>query len=305
MKPDVSVIMVSYNTRELTLAALETLVANAGKVTLQVIVIDNASTDGSADAIAAKFPRFRLIRSESNLGFAEGNNIAARDASADHILLLNPDTETRDAAVERLLNFARQHPGAGITGGRTVYPDGSLNRASCLSKMTLWSLFCAAVGLTRLFPHSTLFNPEDMPEWDRDSVREVDVVVGCFLLLPRRLWLELGGFNPRYFMYGEDSDLCLRAAKLGYTPMITPDAEIMHLIGASSPTRADKLVKVLRGKATLIRDHWRGVPKVLGLALLWLWGATRRTAALVDPVPKRRELWRSVWSARTVWLAGY
>lgn len=303
-RADVTVIMVSYNTRELTLRAIETLLGCAGDVAMRVIVWDNCSQDGSADAIARRFPEVELLRSEENVGFAQANNLVAERADTEWLLLLNPDTETQDRAVERLLAFARQHPQAGITGGRTVYPDGSLNPSSCLNKMTLWSLFCSATGLTYAFNNTTLFNPEGIGGWRRDSVRQVDIVVGCLLLVRRDLWHELGGFRTRYFMYGEDADLCLRAGALGYRPMITPEAQIMHLAGASSPKRQDKLVRLMRAKATLIRDHWPPLLNGPGLALLWLWIASRRSASRLLARPSA-ETWRAVWDQRKEWLAGY
>src|SRR5204862_107439 len=227
-----------------------------GDVAMRVVVFDNASSDGSAAAVAAAFPEIETIAHPENIGFAAANNLVAETVTTPWLCLLNPDTETHPGAIANLLAFAKANPKAGIVGGRTVFPDGSLNQASCWQRITPWSLFTQTSGLARAFPRSTLFNPEAMGGWQRDSVREVDIVVGCFLLTSTELWRRLGGFNRRYFMYGEDADLCLRARALGYRPMITPDAEIMHLVGASTAKRADKTVAVMRAKATLVRDHW-------------------------------------------------
>lgn len=307
--PEVTVIMVSYNTRDLTVKAIETLFENAGNVSFRLVVWDNASHDGSADAIAARFPDVELIRSEDNVGFSRANNAIAETATTPWLLLLNPDTETHANAVENILAFGKAHPEAGITGGRTVFPDGSLNIASCWNTMSLWSLFCSAFGLAKVFVNSGFFNPEGIGGWKRDSVRHVDVVVGCFMLVPTALWRELGGFSPRYFMYGEEHDLCLRAAKLGYRPMITPDAQIMHLVGAASAKREDKVLRLMRSKATLIRDHWSGWRISAGIALLWLWIANRRIAsilkALISGKPQEKARWKVIWDQRRMWLKGY
>ncbi|WP_338467575.1 glycosyltransferase family 2 protein [Novosphingobium sp. ZN18A2] len=304
-RPELTVIMVNYNTRDLTLRAIETLLANAGDVAFRLVVWDNASHDGSADAIARRFPDIELIRSPENIGFARANNAVAASAGTEWLLLLNPDTETHPDAVKNLLTFARTHPEAGIVGGRTVFPDGSLNAASCWNRMTPWSLLCSAMGLSRLLPRSAIFNPEGIGGWPRDSVRHVDIVVGCFFLLKSDLWRALGGFNPGYFMYGEEADMCLRAARLGYRPMITPDAQIMHLVGASTAKREDKVVKVMKARSTLIRDHWSRRTAPLGLMLLWLWAANRRIAASIAPERPERIVWRAVWRRRDDWLAGY
>jgi len=306
---EVTVIMVSYNTRDLTLKAIETLLENAGDVSMKLVVWDNASADGSADAIAAQFPDIELIRSEENVGFAMANNVVAEKAETEWLLLLNPDTETYPNAVENLLAFAKANPQAGIVGGRTVFPDGSLNIASCWAKMTPWSLFCSATGLTNAFPRSGLFNPEAMGNWQRDTVREVDIVVGCFFLIRTELWRELGGFSPRYFMYGEEADMCLRAARLGYQPMITPDAQIMHLVGAATSKREDKLRRLLKAKVTLVRDHWSPVTAPIGVGLLLLGAGARRLASSVGSKAGagqgREETWKSVWENRKDWLEGY
>lgn len=306
-----TVIMVSYNTRELTLAALRTLFEETRNPHMKVVVLDNASEDGSADAIAAAFPQVELIRSDENVGFARANNIVAEQATSTWLLLLNPDTEVQNGAVDKLLAFAKAHPKGGIYGGRTVFRDGSLNIASCWNKITPWSAFCVAVGLSSAFPRSSIFHPETIGSWNRDSVREVDIVVGCLLMIRRALWNELGGFDLRYFMYGEEADLCLRAARLGYRPMITPDAQIMHLVGASTKAQANKLVYLAKARVTLIRDHWHRALVPFGLAMTWTWiGLRRLILAMVSKVTGGRlaakaAVWDKVWRARRDWMNGY
>lgn len=294
--PDLTVIVVSYNTRELTLRCLSSLFEATHSTNMHVVVFDNASRDGSVEAIQSLFPQVELIPSTENLGFAKANNIVAAQATTEWLLLLNPDTEVHDGAVDSLLAFSKSRPEAGITGGRTVFPDGSLNVASCWMRITPWSTFCMATGLTAAFRGSALFNPEGMGSWARDSVREVDIVVGCFLMIRRALWEELGGFDLKYFMYGEEADLCLRAKANGYRPAITPDAEIMHLVGAASEKAVAKTVLVAKARATLIRDHWPRWQVPFGLSMLWLWAALRRVASPV---------WSEVWNKRGDWLSGY
>jgi len=306
---ELSVVVVSFNTRDLTLKALETLFQNAGDVSMRVLVWDNASEDGSADAIAEQFPQVELVRSTENIGFAAANNRAAEMVDTEWLLLLNPDTETHKDAIKNLFDFAKANPKAGIVGGRTVFPDGSLNPASCWNRMTIWSLLCNATGLRRMFPETTVFNPEGIGSWKRDTVREVDIVVGCFLMVPTRLWRELGGFDTKYWMYGEESDLCMRAARLGYQPMITPDAQIMHLVGASTPKLSSKVVNLMRAKATLIHDHWGPITKPIGIGLLWIWVANHRIASLATRMMRgdndASSRWDLLWTERRDWMAGY
>ncbi|WP_375262440.1 glycosyltransferase family 2 protein [Palleronia sp.] len=308
-QPDVTVIVVSYNTRALTLACLRTL-HETTETPFHAIVVDNASRDGSAEAIATAFPKVELIALEGNIGFAAANNLAAERAQGGWLLLLNPDTECHAGAVDRLLAFSQAHPDAGITGGRTVFPDGSLNIASCWQRNTLWSTFCRASGLAAAFPRSDLLNPEAMGGWQRDSEREVDIVVGCFLMIRRSLWDRLGGFDRRYFMYGEEADLCLRARALGYRPRITPEAQIMHMIGAAADARVGKYVQSARARATLMADHWPAWQVPLGRALLWLWVGGRAAGfAFLSRIDARQRaraaLWSEMWSRRSEWLGGY
>lgn len=302
---ELTVIIVSYNTRDLTLKAVETLLANSPGLAMRVVVFDNDSRDGSAAAVAERFPHIEVVANPENLGFARANNLVAEGATTPWLCLLNPDTETYPNAISNLLAFAKAHPQAGIVGGRTVFPDGSLNVASCWRRITPWSLFTQTVGLNRVFPNSDLFNREAMGGWRRDTVREVDIVVGCLLLTSTELWRKLGGFDTRYFMYGEDADLCLRARALGYRPMITPDAQIMHLVGASTKKHADKVCAVMKAKATLLRRHWPGWLVPLGLAELWGWALARRVGAVLARSPGERARLTQPWSRRHDWLAGF
>lgn len=299
MTTQLSVIVISFNTREMTLACLESLYAETRKVRFRVIVVDNASDDGSADAIAGRFPHVELIRSDDNIGFAAANNLAAMRADSEFLLLLNPDTVVLDHAIDRLMEFARRTPDRGIWGGRTVFADGSLNPTSCWRRMTLWSLACRAVGLSTMFPGSSLCNPEGYGGWRRDSERDVDIVTGCFLLIRRELWERLQGFDPAFFMYGEEADLCLRARRLGARPGITPDATIVHYGGASERVRADKLVRLLAAKRRLIERQFGYSRRAVALALLAAWPASRSIASLGIP---RLSPWREVCVRRREWL---
>jgi GT2 family glycosyltransferase len=221
--------------------------------------------------------------------------------------LLNPDTVVLDGAIDHLMTFASLHPQAGIWGGRTLFGDGSLNLASCWSRQTLWSLFCQAVGFTSVFRRSTLFNPEGMGGWDRNGIRSVDIVSGCFLLIQYDLWLRLDGFRPEFFMYGEEADLCLRSRRFGARPIVSSAATIIHYGGASETVKADKLVRLLSAKMRLVEFHFPGNSKWLGRWLLSLWPLSRYWAhamlsSLVGPSSTRKSaVWREVVRRRNEW----
>jgi GT2 family glycosyltransferase len=309
--PVVSVLVISYNTRALTLACLRS-VAGATRLPHEVIVVDNDSRDGSAVAIAEEHPEVRLVARPDNLGFAGGNNLAAGLAAGEYLLLLNPDTVVLEGAIDRLVAFARARPEAGIWGGRTIFADGSLNPSSCWRRMTLWNVFCRTTGLTGIFPRSALLNAEAYGGWERDSERAVDIVQGCYLLIRRELWQSLGGFDPVFFMYGDDADLCLRARALGARPRMTPDSVIVHYGGASEPVRADKMVRLLTAKTELVTRHFPAWQRPLGRLLFRLWPLTRlaATGALATatnrPAPRAAyATWAEVWARRAVWARGY
>lgn len=304
LQPTVSVVIVTHRCRDDARECLLSLYRATTEIGLEVVVLDNASNDGTVEMIRSEFPGVRLIALEENIGFAAGVNRATEEARGEYLLLLNPDTVVHPGTVERIVAFARAHPEHGIYGGRTLDPDGRVNPGSCWARPTLWSLFCFATMLTTLFKGSRLFDPESLGPWQRDSVREVDIVTGCLLLSSRRVWDQLGGFDTRFFMYGEDADLGLRAAALGYRPAITPDAVITHEVGVSSNTRADKFVLVYQSKAELVRKHFGPVSRPLGLALLWLGVGVRALLARIRP-RGTGAVWPHVWRARRQWLAGY
>lgn len=301
-----AILIVSHNTRELTRACLRSVLEQPAGLKSQVIVVDNASADGSAAAVAAEFPEIRLLKLDRNLGFAAGNNLAARYARREWLLLLNPDTAVVDGAIDRLLAFVQAHPEDSIFGGRTVFADGSLNPTSCHGRPTPWSTFCIATGLARFFRHRPWANTEEIRGWNRDTVREVDAVTGCFLLIRRSLWEQLGGFDERFFMYGEETDLCLRARALGHKCLICPDATIIHHGGASEKVRSGKMVRLFTAKARLFARHWSPAAARFGVAMLDLWALTRlaafAAAGLLRPSFREQyQTWRDIWRQRTAW----
>lgn len=309
--PEISIVIISYNTREMTLACLASVYEQT-TTPIEVIVVDNASSDGSAEAIARDFPQAILIAETENHGFAPAHEIAVPLATAPWLLLLNPDTVVLDGALDKLLAFAKRTPEAGIWGGRTLYADGSLNPTSCWKHMTLWSLISRNLGFTSIFKSSTFFNPEAFGDWQRDTERDVDIVTGCLFLLRRDLWDKLDGFERAFAMYGEEVDLCLRARAFGVQPKITPDSTIIHYGGASDTVRADKMVRLLRAKMELIKRHFSPGTRGLGRLMLKLWPLSRKIALGVGGRLLRKPsaiekgaVWGEIWARRAEWQDGF
>jgi hypothetical protein len=302
MAPDISVVIVSYKVPELLRACLASLQREVVGPTYEIIVVENASGDSTAEMVRDEFPAVRLIALEQNIGFAAGSNLGARSASGEYVLLLNPDTELIGDTLAALLRYARAHPEAGLVGGRTLTPAGDLDPGSCWGAQSLWSLACFASGLSTAFRRSQLFNPESLPGWERDSAREVDVVTGCLCLARGTVWEQLDGFDEAFFMYGEDADLAARARKLGYHPAITPDAVIFHHVGASSLS-VDKREMNLRCRVALARKHWSPPRATTAVALLQAGTGLRALGAVLARRPA--STWPGVWRRRRSWRGGY
>lgn len=305
--PELSVIIVSYQTCALTLRAIKSALSQHGP-SLEVIVVDNASTDGTASAIAHTFPEVRLLAQAENLGFARANNLAALQARGRFLLLLNPDATALPGAFAEITGFARHWPDAMIWGGRVVRADGTINPRSCARRPTLWSVIAQAAGLSALWPGLPVFNAEAMPAWDRGEMRHVDIVVGCFLLIQRADWDRLGGFDPAYFMYGEDVDLCLRAARIGGRPAITPRAMILHDEGASQP-HGPREVQLLAARIRYLRQHLPRFHKAPAVGVIRLGALLRLTcyfilASLSERLPHLVRV-KHIWAMRGLWWNGY
>lgn len=309
MPPVVSVMLVNWNTREMTLDCLRTLFAEAGDIAMEVIVVDNGSADGSAEAIAAEFPQVILMAEHENHGFAHATNISVERARGEYILLLNTDTLVLARAVERLVAFAKSNPAAGIWGGKTLFEDRTLNPTSCWGRITPWSVTCMATGLSKVFKGSALFNPEGYGNWDRNSVREVDIVQGSFFLITKAFWDDLDGFDRAFFMYGEEADLCARAKARGARPTVTPDSVIVHFGGRSSRMFSDKMIYVLGSRIGLINRHFPPLWRTYGRLATVLWAGWRALAfgaarLLSARFTQPAEQYAIVWRRRAEWSDG-
>lgn len=299
--PLVSVIIVSYQTKELTLRGLGALRSIRSAVPHEIILVDNASDDGSADAVALSFPAVRLVRLASNVGFARAVNAAAGMARGQWLLLMNPDAEPVGDVLSAFVEFALANASHRVYAGRTLRADGTDDGRSCFALPNLWGMFCFATGLSTVFRRSRWFNSDELPALDRTTPALIPAASGCLLLLDRAMFTRLGGFAEDYFMYCEDADLCARAVEDGARPVLVPDAQVTHANGASS-TSAGKRVMVLRGKCTYLRLRWPRGRAWVGRLLLASGIALR---ALGSRVTGRALYWQEVWSQRSVWLAGW
>lgn len=286
---DVSILMVSYNTRDLTLESLRALPDACQGLNYEIIVVDNASSDGSADAISA-VDSVHVVRSDSNLGFARAVNLAALSATGRYLLLLNPDTVPDGPFVSELVEHAGKHPECRIYGGRTLREDGRDYLAGYkFPSIPLYLWFASGLSI--------LYNIEELPRLDRSKATGVPALSGCLMMIEAELWRALDGFDPDFFMYCEDADLCWRATLAGARPTLVPAARIVHLGGRASTSTARKVELLMKGKISFVRKHWSPSRAAVGR---WLLLAGVGARALV-----RREPWLSAWRTRSSWRNGW
>jgi len=301
--PELSVVVVNYNTREATAACIRSVLQTASIVDLELIVVDNGSTDGSVAHFRERFAEVTVIEAGENVGFARGVNVGARAANGGWLLLLNPDTLVLPGSLRALLEFAEGHSEYGVFGGRTLRRDGSVDPSSCWGAPSLWSLTMFAAMLSTAFKRSPVFDPESLGHWQRDSVREVPIITGCLLLMRTEAYRRLGGMDEDYFLYGEDAEFSLRAGRAGLRRVIVPDAVIVHEVGGSSDAGGRKGCMVMAGKVTLLRKTWSPARAAVGVRLLLIGVGVR--AGLEAVTRSRRAPWSMVWRRRRDWVDGY
>jgi N-acetylglucosaminyl-diphospho-decaprenol L-rhamnosyltransferase len=285
--PDVSIIIVSWNTRDLLLQCLQSLPAAVGDLQADVWVVDNASTDGSMAAVRQQFPTVQVIENKTNVGFAAANNQAIVRSSGRYALLLNSDTIAFPNSIERLVRFADRHPRAGVVGPLLVNPDGSFQGSfTDFPSLLNETLNVTGIG-RRLYGR---WYPNYGSRFAQHP-RRVDVIQGACMLARREAFAQVGLMDEAYFMYSEETDWCYRMARSGWELWFTPDATIRHYGAQSTRQMRQAMVKALyRSKIRFFRKHYGLLPAlvlqcifVIALRIKWLcaWIAAqrRKTAA--------------------------
>lgn len=252
----VSIVIVSFNAREHLHRCLEA-VAGRGH---EVVVVDNASGDGSQALVRERFPSVRLVELAENIGFGAANNVGMETAEGELFLLLNSDAWPVGDAVERLGRCAATRPEAGIVGPRLLNPDGSLQR-SVRGWPTTWRLATEYLFLRRLRPGSRALNAFYGAGFDHESVAEVEVVKGAVMLVRREAAEAVGGFDTEFFMYGEEMDLCYRARAAGWQVLFDPEPEFIHVGGASTGARWSERPAFGPMRREQLRGHLRFIAK--------------------------------------------
>jgi len=231
---DLSVIIVNYNVKEFLQNLLYSVEKASTNITKEIIVVDNASDDGSAKVIKEKFPSVKLIKNQSNVGFGIANNQALKMASGEFLLLINPDAVVSEDTFDKMISFFKKNPDVGLAGCKILNPDGTLQLACRRSFPGPWTSFCKVTGLSNLFPSSKLFARYNLTYLNFDQTYEVDAISGSFMMMRREVYEKVGGFDEHFFMYGEDLDLSYRIKQAGYKVFYVHSTQIIHYKGEST-----------------------------------------------------------------------
>jgi N-acetylglucosaminyl-diphospho-decaprenol L-rhamnosyltransferase len=269
---DLGIVVTSYNTRDLLRTCLRSVYASArhragGEFTFEVCVVDDASSDGSAEMVAAEFPQAHLIANTENVGYPTANNQGLRalgfadsPGESSHrprfALLLNSDTELPPDALAQMLDFMAERPDAGAAGPKIVLHDGSLDLACRRSFPTPEVSFYHMAGLSRLFPHSPRFGRYNLTYLDPDLVTEVDSVVGAFMLVRAATIAQVGLMDEQFFMYGEDLDWAYRIKEAGWKIYYNPAVTVLHVKKASTRQNPRAQVEFYRAMDIFYRKHY-------------------------------------------------
>jgi len=254
---DLSIIIVNYNVKEFLLNLLKSLKDAVKDISTEVIVVDNASEDGSVDAVKKKFPKVKLIVNNKNIGFGAANNLGLEIAKGKYILFLNPDTIVKEDTFTNLIKFFENNPDAGMAGCKVLNPDGSLQLSCRRGFPGPWTTFTKLTGLSSLFPKSKLFARYNLTYLDENRTYEVDAISGAFMMISRKAYEKVGGFDKLFFMYGEDLDLCYRIQKAGYKVYYVHSTSVIHYKGESTKRSSIDETKVFYNAMHLfVKKHF-------------------------------------------------
>jgi GT2 family glycosyltransferase len=258
---DISVVIVAWNAKHYLELCLESLAQTPPQRSLEVLVVDNASSDNTVEMVEVKFPWVTLIKSKENLGFSKGNNLAIRQCRGHYIALVNPDVIVLQGCLDTLADFLDQHPKVGNVGPRVFNPDMT-QQSTCRRFPTLWNNFCSVTRLEGIFKRSRFFGGEQMFYFPHDRMRFVDVIVGCFSMIRREAFEDVGLLDEGLFMYGDDLDWCRRAWNVGWQVVFYPEAHAIHDRGK---TTAPFPVRFAVAQQRSVLHYWKKHHTFLGV----------------------------------------
>ncbi|OGG03803.1 hypothetical protein A2Z33_04940 [Candidatus Gottesmanbacteria bacterium RBG_16_52_11] len=284
---DVSIVIVSYNTSELLRKCLVSVAEGTGRLTVETVVVDNGSQDGSAAMVRRQFPDVRIIPLDRNTGFSKANNIGMKHATGRYVLLLNSDCELDKNTLPEMAAFLDQKPVAGAATCRLNLSDGSIDPACHRGFPTPWASLAYLSGLERLFPTTRLFGGYHMGYQKSGSQHEVDCISGAFFMVRKELIRPVGNLDEDYFMYAEDIDWCYRIKKAGWQIWYNPDVSTVHRKKQSGRRHPERRVRIAaelefhRNNLKFYRKHYRHFYNPLVSALVEAAYAVRLTLLVI------------------------
>lgn len=280
-----SVVVVTYQSRDHILACLRSIDADRGALAAEVLVLDNASADGTADLVRREAPGVRVIETGGNLGYAKAVNRGIAESAGGAVLVLNPDCIVRPGALAALTGWLDAHPRCAVAAPRIRNPDGTIEWSARSYPGALTFLFNRYSLLTRLFPGNPWSRSYLLSDWDHDSARSVDWVSGAAMCVRRAAIDEVGGMDEAFFMFNEDVDWCRRFTQAGWSVDYEPRAEVVHAIGASKGRVSEKVIlERHRGMIHYLRKHhptnpiveWAAASLIMARARLMLAANARK-----------------------------
>lgn len=268
-----SVIIVNYNVKYYLEQCLNSLEQATEDVSHEIIVVDNASTDGSTEYITTRFPDVRWIASKKNNGFSKGNNIAFAQAKGEYLLMLNPDTIVTKEAIEGCITFMDSHNDTGACGVYMLRTDGSFAPESRRALPTPFVAFCKMSGLSTLFPKSRTFGRYYMQYLDKEKENPIEIISGAYMMIRHKALKETGPLDEDFFMYGEDIDLSYRILKKGYKNYFLP-LRILHYKGESTNKSTYRYVHTFyRAMQLFFKKHYSHYSFLISLPInVAIWG---------------------------------
>lgn len=233
-KPTLSIVILSYNVRDMLLNCLESVYKSRKGETWQLIMVDNHSSDGSVAAVKARYPEVFVLETGKNLGFAAGNNFAISSVKSDYVLFLNPDTLVLENAIQSCLDFLKSHTDFGAATCKVVLPDDRLDYSCHRGLPTPWNSLCYFLGLAKVFPKSQLFSGYTATYLDIATAHEIECATGAFLLVRKTAGEQIGWWDEDYFWNGDDVEFCYKLKEKNWKIMYLPQEKTVHFKGSSS-----------------------------------------------------------------------
>ncbi len=301
---DISVIIVSWNAKKFLLRCLNSLLLEENSIYMEIIVVDNASTDGSPETVKEQFPHVNLIINKKNLGFSKANNIGIRNSIGRYVCLINSDIELLSGCIKRLFAYIEKNPSIGILGPCILNSDLKL-QSSCRRLPNIWNTLVEALFLHKIFNKSKIFSGQFISELPQNKVSRVEVISGCFWIVRREAINQVGLLDENYYIYGEDVDWCKRFGEAGWKIIYYPFAKAIHYEGASSANAPVKFyIEMQRAKLQYWKKYYKRFPQTIYWLITLLFHINRIMANIcvyiIKPFKKDETIYKLKRSAASI-----